>query len=160
RIQTSVPIKPTGGVVALQDGRLMRWDQQRRGAATLMQRLPRGRVLWLGTSDDNKNVHVLKLITASGQASLTTRHETTGESTTVEFASSRLLPREVYARNGVLFVLSDTEVSAWELDGARFVGKVRLLPPARFTNGRFYKGPRGEWGFLTNDGGSLRLTHL
>jgi hypothetical protein len=160
RIQSSLPLKAGGGMAVLQDGRLMRWDGPRRGAATLVQRLPHGRVLWVGTSEDEANVHVLKLITASGEASLTTWNAATNDSKTVEFTLSRSLPREVYARDGVLFVLSETEASAWELKDARFISKVRLLSPARFTNGRFYRGPRGEWGFLANDGGTLRLTHL
>jgi hypothetical protein len=161
RIQSSLPLKSGGGLAVLNDRRLMRWDRPRRGAATLVQQLPPGRVLWTGTTDNDEKVHVLKLKTGSGTASLTTWYESADESKTIEFAAPKFLPREVYERDGILFMLSANEASAWEIGGAHFVGNIRLLPSAAsFINGRFYRTPGGEWGFLAREGQTLRLTHI
>lgn len=163
KVEWSHALENGGGVAILRDRRLIRWDSPTKGATTLIEKLPPGKILWLGTTDHGKQVHVLKILTATGVASLTTWNGVSGAISTTDNAELRfwkLSPEYAYERDSILYIVSAREASAWQIDGARFLGKTELPARRLSRHGRYFLGADGEWRFLQYDGTGLRLLRL
>lgn len=157
KIQLSCQLENEAGLAVVADRRLVGWDSPVKGARTLIEKVPPGKALWLGTTEQGQRVHVLKLLTNTGLASLTSWNAKTDETVTTDLRCWKHLPQHAYYRNGILYIISKTEASAWHIDGARFLGKLDLPPGQLFGPSRFVNFGNGEWRFLGYDGTGLRF---
>jgi hypothetical protein len=155
KIESCCQLENGGGLAITSDRRLIRWDSGSKGTYTLIERLSPGKTLWLGASDHGKRAHVLKVLAKTGMASLTSWNGTTGEAVTAELKLWRGFPQQVYERQGILYVLSGRDASAWHILDARPVGKIDLPAGSSFTQTRYILHRTGSWSLLSYNGTGL-----
>jgi hypothetical protein len=162
KIQWSCQLANEAGLAVVADRRLVRWDSPVKGAYTLVEKVPPGKTIWLGATEQGKRVHVLKILTNTGMASLTSWNVETNETVTTELRFWKHVPLAAYERNGVLYIISKTEASAWEVEAGRFLGKLELPVGHLLADSRYLGFGDGESRFLGYDStglGFLRFTH-
>lgn len=160
KIERARPLENGGGVAVLTDHRLVRWERKSQGCRTLIDLLPTGRTLWLGTTDHGKKVHLLRMSRSNAVGYLTCWDGVTGEVSTSEAITGRASLDHTFAHDGVLYILLHRKVSAWQLEGQRRLGTVELPHISSLPHGRYVDSGNGEWAVLVCDGTCLRLERL
>jgi len=159
RIEWSKQFQDGAGVAILSDRRLVHWDTPVKCTKTLVEKLPPGRTLWLGPTEGGKKVHVVKILTRTRMASLTTWDGDTGEVETTEFTFWKAIPEHVFERRGVLYIISNKDASAWSVNQAEFLGKIDLPQGYYFSHGTYFRCGN-DWSFLSYDGTALRMLNM
>jgi hypothetical protein len=155
KMEKNIRFSLKGGIAVMKNRRLLRWESTRKGAETIIADLPKGTTLWLGTTHFGKKIHVLKHRSSPPVASFTTWNSVTNSVQTREFPLPDVKRIQVWARRGVLYIHTRTQISAIDLEsGGQIATKPCPPPPGHL---RYFPQPDGSWSFLAYDGQTLEL---
>jgi hypothetical protein len=146
-----------GGIAVTQDRRLLRWENPRKGAEVLATNLPRGRTLWMGTSNFGSRIHVLKHSSAQSLAMLATWNSTTGDLVTHELQLPDKQTIRPYHENGVLFLVNRRRIIGIDMDSGRTLGTIAPPSPRLASSGKYFRLANAVNVFLTYDGRKLEF---
>ncbi|EEF58752.1 hypothetical protein [Pedosphaera parvula] len=145
-----------GAIAVMQDRQLLRWSNPNLGASLLMDHLPRGKTLWIGTDAQAKTVTVLKYRIAQKQGILTICDEVSGNVEIHEFALATL-PTRVFERNGILFLIQRTQVTALDLTSGQHLVTAPLPHYNLPAYGRYFARLDGGWHCVSHNGQALEF---
>jgi MoxR-vWA-beta-propeller ternary system domain bpX0/MoxR-vWA-beta-propeller ternary system domain bpX1 len=157
KVEKAMALPSYGGIAAMQDRQLLFWPDINRGASLLLDNLPRGKTLWIGTGHRRTKIAVLKYRMAQKMAMLTVWDQTSGSVHTREFPLDTP-PVRIVERNGILFLVYRKQVSALDLFGDERVLTAPIpMPHYLPAYGRYFAALDGSWHCISHNGQVLQF---
>jgi len=127
-----------GLVTVTDDGRLLHWNGDRRGARQLMQDLPRGQLRMLKIHDDLQQVYAL-IVKGREETARLVVADFKGKSRVIPIALRQPAPSAAFQRGAFLFLVAARRVDAFAIASGALIASVELPSGVRHHRGRFFQ---------------------